>query len=61
MYSDGLIDLMKMLMGVPFTIDKITKLANIQTKAKERYLPVYEKVPLYALSGQCLQFIYIHW
>ncbi|XP_062286203.1 glutathione S-transferase, alpha tandem duplicate 1 [Scomber scombrus] len=47
MFSDGLIDLMKMLMSLPFTINKTAKLDNIQTKAKERYLPVYEK----GLSG----------
>ncbi|XP_042289130.1 glutathione S-transferase, alpha tandem duplicate 1 [Thunnus maccoyii] len=48
MYWDGLIDLIKMIMSVPFTIDATKKLNIIQTKAKERYFPVYEK----ALSGQ---------
>lgn len=60
MFSDGLIDLMKMLMSVPFTINKTTKLDNIQTKAKERYLPVYEKVSSSSWSGQCLVFMYIY-
>lgn len=44
MYSEGLTDLMEMIMMLPFTADKKPKLDNIETKAKERYLPVFEKV-----------------
>ncbi|XP_056148427.1 glutathione S-transferase, alpha tandem duplicate 1 [Lampris incognitus] len=49
MYSEGLRDLMEMMMMLPFTppADVKAKLENIQTKAAERYLPVYEK----ALTG----------
>ncbi|XP_074502515.1 glutathione S-transferase A4-like [Sebastes fasciatus] len=47
MYSEGLIDLMEMIMILPFSADKEEKLENIQSKAKGRYLPVFEK----ALSG----------
>ncbi|KAM7408838.1 hypothetical protein PAMA_002523 [Pampus argenteus] len=47
MYSEALIDLMEMIMILPFSTDVAAKLENIQTKAKERYLPVFEKV----LSG----------
>ena len=45
MYSEGLMDLMEMIMMLPFSPDAKSKLGTIQTKAKERYLPVYEKVP----------------
>lgn len=44
MYSEGLMDLMEMIMVLPFTQDVKPKLDNIQSKAKERYLPVFEKV-----------------
>lgn len=44
MYTEGLIDLMEMMMVLPFTQDKKAKLANTQLKAKERYLPVFEKI-----------------
>ncbi|XP_068613203.1 glutathione S-transferase 3-like [Brachionichthys hirsutus] len=47
MYSEGLIDLMEMMMMLPFIPDPKEKLDNIESKAKERYLPVFEKV----LSG----------
>ncbi|KAM4607690.1 glutathione S-transferase, alpha tandem duplicate 1 [Polymixia lowei] len=49
MYSEGLMDLMEMIMMLPFTApaDVKTKLETINTKATERYLPVFEK----ALSG----------
>ncbi|XP_029926362.1 glutathione S-transferase, alpha tandem duplicate 1 isoform X1 [Myripristis murdjan] len=49
MYAEGLMDLMEMIMMLPFTPpdDLKSKLDNINTKAKERYLPVFEK----ALSG----------
>lgn len=50
MYSEGLIDLMEMIMILPFSTDVTTKLDNIQTKAKERYLPVFEKVSLCILN-----------
>lgn len=44
MYSEGLMDLMELIMMLPFVADPKPKLDNIQTKAKERYLPVFEKV-----------------
>lgn len=37
-------DLMEMIMVLPFAQDPKSKLGNIETKAKERYLPVFEKV-----------------
>lgn len=37
-------DLMEMMMMLPFSQDAEEKLVNIETKAKERYLPVFEKV-----------------
>ncbi|XP_061645086.1 glutathione S-transferase, alpha tandem duplicate 1 [Phyllopteryx taeniolatus] len=43
MYSEGLMDLMEMIMILPFTEDPKAKLDNIESKAKERYLPVFEK------------------
>lgn len=54
MYAEGLMDLMEMMMMLPFTPteDQKAKLDTIQTKAKERYLPVFEKV------SQCSLFIY---
>ena len=47
MYSEGLIDLMEMIMILPFTppAELKTKLETIETKATGRYLPVFEKVP----------------
>lgn len=45
MYSEGVIDLMEMIMILPFTADKPAQLKTIQSKAKERYLPLFEKVP----------------
>lgn len=45
MYSEGLMDLMEMLMIVPFSQDAKSKLENVENKGKERYLPVFEKVP----------------
>ncbi|KAM9364959.1 uncharacterized protein KZ484_011166 [Pholidichthys leucotaenia] len=47
MYSEGLMDLMEMIMMQPFCQDKKSKWQNIECKAKNRYLPVYEK----ALNG----------
>merc|ERR550519_3062128 len=49
MYSEGLRDLMEMIMILPFTppADVPAKLESIKSKATERYLPVFEK----ALSG----------
>lgn len=49
MYAEGIIDLMEMIMMLPFTAEKQTKLENIEKKAKERYMPAFEK----ALSGGC--------
>ncbi|XP_072292463.1 glutathione S-transferase 3-like [Eucyclogobius newberryi] len=47
MYAEGITDLMEMIMMLPFTADPKSKLENIENKANERYLPVFEK----ALSG----------
>lgn len=44
MYSEGLMDLMEMIMILPFVPDVKEKLENIESKAKTRYLPVFEKV-----------------
>ncbi|XP_026164734.1 glutathione S-transferase 3 [Mastacembelus armatus] len=55
MYSEGLMDLMEMIMILPFSPDATAKLENIQSKAKERYLPVYEKAlsgPIYLVGGK---------
>uniref|UniRef100_A0A3Q0SE73 Glutathione S-transferase n=1 Tax=Amphilophus citrinellus TaxID=61819 RepID=A0A3Q0SE73_AMPCI len=55
MYSEGLMDLMEMIIMVPFSPDPKPKLDNIQSKAKERYLPVYEKAltgPVYLVGGK---------
>lgn len=46
MYSEGLMDLMEMIMVLPFIPDVKEKLENIENKAKTRYLPVFEKVVL---------------
>ncbi|XP_061693758.1 glutathione S-transferase, alpha tandem duplicate 1 [Syngnathoides biaculeatus] len=43
MYTEALIELMEMIMILPFAQDPNAKLYNIETKAKERYLPVFEK------------------
>ncbi|XP_059215776.1 glutathione S-transferase, alpha tandem duplicate 1 [Centropristis striata] len=48
MYSEGLMDLMELIMMLPFTADTKPKLEEIEKKAISRYLPVFEKV----LSGQ---------
>lgn len=45
MYSEGLMDLMELIMVLPFTQDVKSKLDNLESKARERYLPVFEKVP----------------
>ncbi|XP_067278491.1 glutathione S-transferase 3-like [Pseudorasbora parva] len=45
MYTEGLIDLMELMMKVLFIQpeDKQKQLSDIEQKAKERYLPVFEK------------------
>ncbi|XP_067277526.1 glutathione S-transferase A1-like [Pseudorasbora parva] len=45
MYTEGLIDLMELIMRSPFMPpeDKQKQLSDIEQKAKERYLPVFEK------------------
>ncbi|XP_030603511.1 glutathione S-transferase A2-like [Archocentrus centrarchus] len=55
MYSEGLMDLMEMIMILPFLPDPKPKLDEIQSKANERYLPVYEKAltgPVYLVGGK---------
>lgn len=47
MYKESLMDLMEMIMLLPFAQDPKRKLDEILSKAKERYLSVFEKV----LSG----------
>lgn len=54
MYSEGVMDLMEMIMVLPFATDPKAKLDAIETKAKERYLPVFEKVSVY-----CVYFVHI--
>lgn len=46
MYSEGVMDLMEMIMMLIVSPDPKPKLDNIESKAKERYLPVFEKVSL---------------
>ncbi|KAM9804187.1 glutathione S-transferase A4-like [Neosynchiropus ocellatus] len=43
MYAEGLIDHMEMIMALIYQPDAESKLPNIEAKAKERYLPVFEK------------------
>nr|AAU44618.1 glutathione S-transferase [Oplegnathus fasciatus] len=55
MYCEGVMDLMEMIMMLPFSTDPKEKLDTIQTKAKERYLPVFEKAltgPIYLVGGK---------
>ncbi|XP_070771933.1 glutathione S-transferase, alpha tandem duplicate 1 [Enoplosus armatus] len=55
MYSEGVMDLMEMIMMLPFSPDPKPKLEAIETKAKERYLPVFEKVlsgSIYLVGGK---------
>ncbi|XP_034538123.1 glutathione S-transferase-like [Notolabrus celidotus] len=55
MYSEGLTDLMEMIMVLPFIPDPKPKLENIETKSKERYLPVFEKAladTVYLVGGK---------
>lgn len=55
MYSEGLMDLMEMIMIAPFSQDPKPKLDNVQTKAKQRYLPVFEKAltgPVHLVGGK---------
>lgn len=44
MYSEGVMDLMEMIMMLPFAADPKPNLDAILSKAKERYFPVFEKV-----------------
>lgn len=44
MYSEGLIDLMEMMMKLIFMGNTTAEKENILNKAKNRYLPVFEKV-----------------
>ncbi|KAM4591782.1 glutathione S-transferase A4-like [Odontesthes bonariensis] len=55
MYSEGLMDHMEMIMKLPFVSDPKSQLDSIQSKAKERYLPVFEKAlgaPVYLVGGK---------
>ncbi|XP_042370116.1 glutathione S-transferase A4-like, partial [Plectropomus leopardus] len=55
MYSEGLMDLMEMIMKLPLSIDQKTQLDLIERRAKERYLPVFEKAltgPVYLVGGK---------
>ncbi|XP_040033814.1 glutathione S-transferase, alpha tandem duplicate 1 [Gasterosteus aculeatus] len=55
MYSEGLMDLMEMIMILPFSTDKNAQLEVIKTKAKGRYLPVFDKAlsgPIYLVGGK---------
>lgn len=46
MYAEGTTDLMELIMSSPFIPpeNKQTHLSNIEQKANERFLPVFEKV-----------------
>ncbi|XP_029305595.1 glutathione S-transferase 3-like [Cottoperca gobio] len=53
--SEGATDLMEMIMMLPFSSDTKTKLDNIESKSKSRYLPVFEKAlsgPIYLVGGK---------
>lgn len=55
MYCDGLMDLMEMMMKLPFLQDTTADKENILTKAKNRYLPVFEKAlaeTVYLVGGK---------
>ncbi|XP_049456762.1 glutathione S-transferase A1-like isoform X2 [Epinephelus fuscoguttatus] len=55
MYSEGAMDLMEMIMKLPLSADKKAALETIESKAKERYLPVFEKAltgPIYLVGGK---------
>ncbi|XP_033468616.2 glutathione S-transferase A1-like [Epinephelus lanceolatus] len=55
MYSEGAMDLMEMIMKLPLSADKKATLETIESKAKERYLPVFEKAltgPIYLVGGK---------
>ncbi|XP_041645539.1 glutathione S-transferase 3-like [Cheilinus undulatus] len=55
MYSEGLMDLMEMIMTLPFTSNPEEKIMEIETKAKGRYLPVFEKAlsdAVYLVGGK---------
>ncbi|XP_049926580.1 glutathione S-transferase A1-like [Epinephelus moara] len=55
MYSEGAMDLMEMIIRLPLSADKKATLETIESKAKERYLPVFEKAltgPIYLVGGK---------
>ncbi|XP_068424396.1 glutathione S-transferase 3-like [Clinocottus analis] len=55
MYSEGLMDLMEMIMMLPFSTDAKAQLNTIQSKAQDRYLPVFEKAlsgPIFLVGGK---------
>ncbi|TKS85478.1 Glutathione S-transferase [Collichthys lucidus] len=55
MYSEGVMDLMEMIMLLIISPDPKPKLDNIESKAKKRYLPVFEKAlsgPIYLVGGK---------
>ncbi|XP_028324664.1 glutathione S-transferase A2-like [Gouania willdenowi] len=55
MYSEGVMDLNEMIIMLIFSPDPKAKLEEIEKKAKERYLPVFEKAltgPVYLVGGK---------
>ncbi|KAM6922293.1 glutathione S-transferase 3-like [Lycodopsis pacificus] len=55
MYSEGLMDLMEMIMMLAFAADTKAQLDTIETKAINRYLPVFEKAlagPIYLVGSK---------
>ncbi|XP_023145331.1 glutathione S-transferase, alpha tandem duplicate 1 [Amphiprion ocellaris] len=55
MYCEGLMDLMEMMMILPFCADPKPQLDKVKAKAIERYLPVFEKAvtgPVYLVGGR---------
>ncbi|XP_008295786.1 glutathione S-transferase 3-like [Stegastes partitus] len=55
MHCEGLMDLMEMMMILPFCADPKPQLEKVKTKANERYLPVFEKAvtgPVYLVGGR---------
>uniref|UniRef100_A0A8C5H8V5 Glutathione S-transferase n=1 Tax=Gouania willdenowi TaxID=441366 RepID=A0A8C5H8V5_GOUWI len=55
MYSEGVMDLNEMIMMLPWIPDPKAKLEEIEKKANERYLPVFEKAltgPVFLVGGK---------
>ncbi|XP_053731313.1 glutathione S-transferase 3-like isoform X2 [Synchiropus splendidus] len=44
MFSEGLMDLMDLIMMLPFSVDGKLQAMYVQARAKKRYMPVFERV-----------------